>query len=131
MPGVDFAESFAPVVNDTSFRILLVAMLVWGLKGKIIDVETAFLYGDLEEEIYMEIPSGMEADADECVILEKTIYGLVQSARQFYKKMIEALKTCGFSGGQMDPCLWIKMGPLGIVMIAIYVDDCLHYEHWK
>jgi len=59
-------------VNDTSFCILLVAMPVWGLKGRIIVVETAFLYGDLEEEIYMEIPSGREADADECVILEKT-----------------------------------------------------------
>ena len=46
-------------------------------------------------------------------------------ARQFYKKLIEGLKNCRFSGGFIDPCLWIKRGPLGIVMIAIYVDDCL------
>ena len=50
MPGMDFAESLAPAVNDRSFCILLVAMLVWGLKGRIIDMETAFLHGDLEEE---------------------------------------------------------------------------------
>jgi hypothetical protein len=125
VPGVDFSESFDPVVNDITFQILLVAMVAWGLKARIIDVETAFLHGELEEEIYMEVPKGMEAEGDECLLLLKTIYGLVQAAHQFYKKLVEALQNHGFSGGHIDPCLWIKRGPLGVVMIAIYVDDCL------
>ena len=125
VPGIDFGESFAPVVNDITFRILFVAMIVWGLKARIIDVETAFLHGDLEEEIYMDIPKGLNAEEDECLLLLKTIYGLVQAARQFYKKLVESLVSCGFSGGHVDPCLWIKWGPLGVVLIAIYVDDCL------
>ena len=115
----------APVVNDVSFRVLLIAKLVWKLKARIIDVETAFLHGDLKEEIFMEIPPGMEASKDECLILKKTIYELVQSARQFYVKLVEALKGCGFEGSPVDPCLWTRNSSSGIVMMAIYVDDCL------
>jgi Reverse transcriptase (RNA-dependent DNA polymerase) len=73
----------------------------------------------------MEIPKGMEASIDECLILNKTIYGLVQSAREFYNKLVSALKDCGFQGSLADPCLWIKHFNQGIVIIAIYVDDCL------
>ena len=96
VPGVNFNDSFAPIVNHVSFRVLLIAKIVWKLKARIINVETAFLHGDLKEEIFMEIPPGMEASKDECLILKKTIYGLVQSARQFYVTFVDALKGCGF-----------------------------------
>jgi Reverse transcriptase (RNA-dependent DNA polymerase) len=65
------------VINDVTFRILLVMMLTWNLKAKVVDIETAFLHGVLKETIYMEIPKGMEANNDECLILNKTICGLV------------------------------------------------------
>jgi Reverse transcriptase (RNA-dependent DNA polymerase) len=58
VPGVDFQETFAPVINDVTFRILLVMMLTWNFKAKDIDIKTAFLHGDLKESIYMEIPKG-------------------------------------------------------------------------
>lgn len=58
IPGVDFTDSYAPVINDVTWRILIIAKLVWNLSAKIIDVETAFLHGDLDEEIYMESPEG-------------------------------------------------------------------------
>jgi hypothetical protein len=54
---------------------------------KIVDIETSFLHGNLTETIYVEIPKGMVANENECLILKKTIYGLVQSAREFYKKL--------------------------------------------
>ena len=57
--GVDFTANFAPVINDVTWRILMVTMIVMNLEGKIIDVETAFLHGDLEEEIYMDCPEGL------------------------------------------------------------------------
>jgi hypothetical protein len=60
--------------------------LTWNLKGKIVDIETAFLHGNLKETIYMKIPKGMEANENRCLILKKKNYGLVQSAREFYKK---------------------------------------------
>ena len=67
----------------------------------------------------------MKANDNECLILNKTIYGLVQSAREFYNKLVSALKECGFARSSVDPCLWIKYSNQGIVLIAIYVDDCL------
>ena len=123
MPAVDFNDSFAPVVSDVSSRILLTAMIAWDLKAKIIDVETTFLHGDLKEETFMDIPPGMEADKDECLTLKKTICGLVKSAIQFYVKLVESLKSCGFKESQIDPCLWIKNTSSGIILMAIYVDD--------
>ena len=88
IPGVDFNESFAPVINDVSFRVMLIIKLTRGLQATIIDVETAFLHGNLQEEIYMNIPDGLESSGNECLRLKKTIYGLVQSAREFYKMLI-------------------------------------------
>jgi Reverse transcriptase (RNA-dependent DNA polymerase) len=50
IPGID---CFAPVINDVTLRILLIIMLVWNLKGKVVDIETAFLHGELKEKIHM------------------------------------------------------------------------------
>ena len=125
IPGVDFNESFAPVINDVSFRVMLIAKLMWGLQASIIDVETAFLHGDLSEEIYMNIPEGMSKGQDHCLLLKKTIYGLVQSAREFYKKLLQVLKELGFTENKSDPCLLSKWNDGGVVLIGIYVDDCL------
>jgi Reverse transcriptase (RNA-dependent DNA polymerase) len=58
-------------------------MLTWNLIGNVIDIETSFLHGDLKETIYMEILKAMEAEKRKCLVLKKTIYGLVQSAREF------------------------------------------------
>jgi hypothetical protein len=85
IPGIDFNESFALVNNDISFRIMLIAKLIWNLEAIIIGLETAFLHGKLQQEIYMNIPEGMSYDSKHCLLLTKTIYGLVQSAREFYK----------------------------------------------
>ena len=71
------------LVHDVTFRALLLAMMVDKLAGKIADVETAFLHGELEEKIFMECPQGIDTQSDdEILILDKCIYGLVQSARQ-------------------------------------------------
>ena len=53
IPGVDFQNSYAPTINDVTWRILLILILMNKYKAKIVDVETAFLYGELEEDIYM------------------------------------------------------------------------------
>jgi Reverse transcriptase (RNA-dependent DNA polymerase) len=65
--GVDFTNVFSPVTNDVSFRILIICMILWNLEALIFDVETAFLNGELEEEIYMDCPKGMEHTPDECL----------------------------------------------------------------
>jgi Reverse transcriptase (RNA-dependent DNA polymerase) len=91
-------------------------------KGIVVDVETAFLHGDLQEEIYMNIPEGMNSNPNDCLLLTKTIYGLVQSAREFYKKVLEWI---GFKENKSDPCLLSKWSQNDILIIGIYIDDCL------
>jgi Reverse transcriptase (RNA-dependent DNA polymerase) len=83
------------------------------------------LHGILKETIFMEIPKGMDSNKNECLILKRTIYGLVQSARELNNKVVLCLKCCGFMGSPVDPCLWIKHSEFGIVMVAVYVNSCL------
>jgi hypothetical protein len=91
-------------------------MLTWNLKGKIVDIETALLHGNLKETICMEIPKRMEANENECLILNKTIYGFVQSAREFYKKLVVASKGCGFK-----KTLWIRAFGQNIRNMELYL----------
>ena len=84
VPGVDFQESYSPVINDVVFRILIVYQITMKYPAVVLDVEVAFLNGDLEETIYMEMPKGIETDGTEAVLLQKSMYGLVQAARQFF-----------------------------------------------
>ena len=92
------------------------------MKATIIDIETAFLHGNLDEEIYMDVPPGLDVEPNKRLILRKTIYGLVQSARSFYKKLIEVLKLIGFVGSKSYPCLWMKWDSTidNILIIRIY-----------
>ena len=125
IPGVDHEEVYSPVINDVTYRIMLVCAIIYKYVLVMADVETAFLYGDLDEEIYMECPKGVKHEKGQIVKLLQTIYGLVQSARQFFKKFISILKSIGFVGGQIDPCLMMRKNDLGTVYIAMYVDDSL------
>jgi Reverse transcriptase (RNA-dependent DNA polymerase) len=124
IPGIDFTEIYSPVVNDVALRIMDINEIVWRMKAMIIDIETAFLYGELEETIFMECPKGINGKDDECVLLKKSLYGLVHNAKPFFRKLIQVLTKIGFTQSNAEPCLLIKKGILGIVVIAIHVDDC-------
>jgi hypothetical protein len=113
IPGVDFTESYAPVINDVSWRILIISMLMNQYEARIVDVETAFLHGELEEEVYMTCPE--VHGKDEVLHLIHAIYGLVQAARQWNKKMIDTLKELNFIGGYPDPCLMARRDENGVV----------------
>ena len=132
IPGVDYTDNFAPVAHDVSFRIALARMMVEKLDSLVSDVETAFLYGDIEEEIFMKSPVGMEeidpgSSPEDCYQLRKEIYGLCQAARQFWKKFVDTIKKepFGFTVSPADPCLLFKENDLGICIIIMYVDDML------
>ena len=126
IPGVDYTENFAPVLKDESLRVILVYKVVKKAESEQINVETAFLYGDLEELIFMICPEGLEICDDECVLLKKSIYGLVQAARQWYKKFVQMLKRIGFESCLADPCLLCKKESNGeMTILVVYVDDCI------
>ena len=103
IPGVDFTESYAPVIHDVTWRLLLLNKLMNKHHAIVIDVKFAFLHGELEEDIFMECPEGLQNSEDECLLLNKALYGLVQAARQYYLKFISALWKIGFTGGDADP----------------------------
>ena len=112
VPGVDFTENFAPVIDDATFRVVLSLMQKEEMKGYALDVETAFLHGELEEEIYMRIPEGYVRGDEHpnypALKLKRAIYGLVQAARQWWKKFNQQIINLGFQGNNVDPCLFFK-----------------------
>jgi Reverse transcriptase (RNA-dependent DNA polymerase) len=124
IPGVDFQDFYSPVVNDAVFRILIILQLTWHLTAVIIDIETAFLHGNLDESIYMTAPKGSAIPSHQCVHLDKAIYGLVQAARQFYIKFASVLKQIKFTVSYADPCLFYRNNDNGRVIMVIHIDDC-------
>ena len=101
IPGVDYTDNRAPVAHDVYFRISLARMMVEKLESLVMDVETAFLYGEIDGEIFMKSPVGMNeidpgSSSEDSYQLLKGIYGLYQAARQFWKKVCEYNKTGTF-----------------------------------
>jgi Reverse transcriptase (RNA-dependent DNA polymerase) len=124
IPGVDFQSYYSPVVNDAVFRIVIIIQLVWNLPSIILDVETAFLHGHLDETIYMLPPKGLNLPSTQCLQLDKALYGLVQAARQFYIKFSSVLTTIGFTVSYADPCLFFRNNHLGRIILIVHIDDC-------
>ena len=132
IPGVDYTDNFAPVAHDVSFRIALARMMVEKLDSLVMDVETAFLYENIEEEIFMKSLVGMDeidpgSSPEDCYQLKKGIYGLCQAARQFWRKFVDTIKKepfC-FTVSLADPCMLFKENNLGLCIIIMYVDDML------
>jgi Reverse transcriptase (RNA-dependent DNA polymerase)/gag-polypeptide of LTR copia-type len=124
IPGVDFQDYYSPVVNDAVFRIVIILQILWNLTSVIIDVETAFLHGELNESIYMLPPKGTNITNNQCVHLDKALYGLVQAARQFYIKFANVLKDLQFNVSYADPCLFYRDDKHGKIILVIHIDDC-------
>jgi hypothetical protein len=129
--GIDYFETFSPTMRHASSRFLISSAVMLGFKIHHFDVQTAFLNGELEETIYLEIPEGFEAslkvDRKAHVLkLVKSIYGLKQASRVWNQKFTSTIQQMNFVQSQADPCVFIKYGPdkLPIALIGIYVDDC-------
>ncbi|KAK2414048.1 putative mitochondrial protein [Trifolium repens] len=123
--GIDYSETFAPVAKLNTVRILLslAANLDWPLHQ--LDVKNAFLNGDLEEEVYMDIPPGFEDRFGSNVCkLNKSLYGLKQSPRAWFEKFTQSMKKQGYIQGQADHTLFTKFSQDGkIAVLIVYVDD--------
>ncbi|KAI0993507.1 Retrovirus-related Pol polyprotein from transposon, partial [Podosphaera aphanis] len=122
VPGHDFDETFAPVARYDSLRILLRISAQNKWIPQQMDVNSAYLYGTLDEEIFMELPPGYRTPG-KCAKLRKCIYGLKQSGREWYECISNSLIAKGFEITTFDPCVFVH--PTEIVFISIYVDDIL------
>ena len=134
IPSLDFTDNFSPVVNDVTFRVVLTQMLIEKWDAKIVDIDNAFLNGDIEHEIYMTIAEGYAEcveplEEKKALRSEEAIYGLVQAARQFFKKIQDSLVQAGFKSNEADPCLVYKEDQIGVCIMLIYIDDMLIVEN--
>ena len=123
--GVDYHETFAPVAKMNSIRVLLscAANLDWDLHQ--FDVKNAFLHGDLEEEVYMEIPPGFNNEQSQGKVcrLKKALYGLKQSPRAWFDKFSNAMISFGYQQSNSDHTLFIKRKEGKLTLLIVYVDD--------
>ena len=126
--GVDYTETFAPVVKFTSVRVLLSIVSSQNLILHQMDVITAFLNGDLEEDVYMEQPLGYEKGDPSSVVckLRKSLYGLKQAPRQWYAKIDEFfVNKLQMEGNPADECVYMRRSGGQLLIVALYVDDLL------
>ena len=108
--GVDFEEIFAPVVKMSSIRVVLGLAASLDLEIEQLDVKTAFLHGDLQEEIYMQQPESFKVKGKKDYVykLKKSLYGLKQAPRQWYRKFDSFMGEQGFKKTTMDHCVFQK-----------------------
>ncbi|GBM72775.1 Retrovirus-related Pol polyprotein from transposon TNT 1-94, partial [Araneus ventricosus] len=104
--GVDFNETFSPVVRWDTIRTVLSVAAYKKLKLVQFDVKTAFLYGDLQEDIYMHQPQGFEDGTGQVCKLLKSIYGLTQAPRVWNERFKSFAIKCGLKQSNSDPCLF-------------------------
>ena len=119
--GVDYNETYAPVVNCASIRMLFAYAAANKLAIGQFDVKTAFLNGKLDETIYMEQPKGFESGENLVCLLKRSLYGLKQAPRQWNICFTNTIKELGLSVSEHDECIFYRHEPL--IIIGIYVDD--------
>ena len=126
--GIDFQEVFSPVVKMTTLRVLFALTTAIDLELFQMDVKTAFLHGDLDEELYMLQPKGYVIPGKEKQVckLKRSLYGLKQAPRQWYKKFDAFMLEHQFKRSHADHCLYTKKGVDGSpIILVLYVDDML------
>ena len=115
-PGIDYEETYSPVMDATTFRYLISLAVIEKLEMRLMDVVTAYLYGSLEKDIYMRIPEGFRMpEASKLysrdlysIKLQRSIYGLKQSGRMWYKRLSEYLLRENYKNDPICPRIFIK-----------------------
>ncbi|GJV37437.1 putative ribonuclease H-like domain-containing protein [Tanacetum coccineum] len=125
--GIDYDEVFAPVARIEAIRIFLAYASYMGFMVYQMDVKSAFLYGQIEEEVYVCQPPGFEDPdhPDKVYKVVKALYGLHQAPRAWYDTLANYLLCNGFERGKIDQTLFIKRHKGHILLVQIYVDDII------
>jgi hypothetical protein len=134
-PGIDFNETFAPVARLGSIRLFMAIAVELGLQVHQMDFTSAYLNGEIEEEVFMEVPSDFydilnekesrKFRGNKVCLIRKALYGLKQSGKQWYKKLDEKLKKQKLKPLNSDPYVYINKEDGNIVIVVIYVDDLM------
>ena len=123
--GIDYNETFSPVARFDTIRSVLSVTANEGLSLAQFDVKTAFLNGDLEEDIYMTQPDGYSDGTPKVCKLKKSLYRLNQSPRCWNKRFVNFMASVGLIESNADPCLFVRKTETSKLIVIIYVDDGL------
>ncbi|GKD83992.1 putative ribonuclease H-like domain-containing protein [Tanacetum coccineum] len=125
--GIDYDEVFAPVAIIEAIRLFLAYTSFKDFVVYQMDVKSTFLYGKIEEEVYVCQPPGFEDPYfhDRVYKVEKALYGLHQAPRAWYETLSTYLLDNGFQRGKIDKTLFIKMDKNDILLVQVYVDDII------
>ncbi|GJU00954.1 retrovirus-related pol polyprotein from transposon TNT 1-94 [Tanacetum coccineum] len=125
--GINFEESFAPVARLEAIRIFLAFAAHMNMVVYQMDVKTAFLNGNMQEEVYVSQPDGFvdKDNPNHVYKLKKALYGLKQAPRTWYDMLSSFLISQDFSKGLVDPTLFIRRDGKELLLVQIYVDDII------
>ncbi|GJW80991.1 putative ribonuclease H-like domain-containing protein [Tanacetum coccineum] len=125
--GIDYDEVFAPVARIEAIRLFLAFASYKGFLVYQMDVKSAFLYGTIEEEVYVHQPPGFvdPAHPNKVYKVVKALYGLHQAPRAWYETLSSFLLENGFRRGTIDKTLFIKKNKSDIMLVQVYVDDII------
>ncbi|GJW75967.1 retrotransposon protein, putative, ty1-copia subclass [Tanacetum coccineum] len=125
--GIDFYETFSPVVKSTTIRAVLSLAITndWPLCQ--LDIHNAFLHGNFKEQVYMKQPPGFidPQRPNHVCLLHKSFYGLKQAPRAWFEHLSKALFDLGFKGSKTDPSLFIYSRRVTLLYILVYMDDII------
>ena len=126
--GVDYWDTFAPVVAWSTVRLVLCLASILNFAGRQVDYIQAFPQAELEDPVYMRIPEGWEVKDDDgkpmermAIKLKKNLYGTKTAARNWFQKLSKGLIDRGFRASKIDPCLFMRND----CILVLYTDDCL------
>ena len=125
--GIDYDETFSPVAKLKSIRVLLAIAAYFDYEIWQMDVKTAFLNGNIEEELYMMQPEGFvdPKDAGKVCKLQRSIYGLKQASRSWNHRFDSVIKEFGFVQNEDETCIYKKVSGSSVAFLVLYVDDIL------
>uniref|UniRef100_A0AAV1UC16 Reverse transcriptase Ty1/copia-type domain-containing protein n=1 Tax=Peronospora matthiolae TaxID=2874970 RepID=A0AAV1UC16_9STRA len=123
--GVDFFETYSPVANMNSIRVVLSVCAAFAYQMEQLDADTAFLNSELEDRVYMEVPIGVENTQDYVCQLNKAIYGLKQAASAWNKTIHRVFLGYGFKSCGADQCVYAKRSKSNFIYVCLYVDDMI------
>ena len=123
--GLDYSETFSPVISMPVLRLVLIIILNEDLHAFVLDVKTAFLYGKLNELVFMDQPQGFDDNSGRKCRLNRSLYGLKQAPRQWFERFHKFIFELNFKSLDNEPCIFVRYNNSDKIIIALYVDDIL------
>lgn len=123
--GIDYSETYSPVANMNSIRVFLALCCHFGLHIHQYDVDTAFLNGHLEEEVFIHPPEGVQEKPNQVLKLNRSLYGLKQAAATWFKTISKVFKEMGFTLCILDSCIFVRKDENNWTYVSLYVDDMI------